>query len=173
MRTRPRRASREQPKEEVPPPPPRSGRSYEDMGDEGDEGHPVDEAVERHLDHAALRRRIRTATERITEALGDEQDLWFRLEELLGEYRMDREAAYFDIGYEHGRAAGRAEVLAQGKSRATIAYRALAEHVRETAVNAGLPDAQATGALIEAAWALLADRGAAGSGTRTTRGKRK
>ena len=176
MRTRMRHASKEQPNEEVPPSAPRPGRSYEDMGDDGVEGHPVDDAVERRLDHAALRRRIRTATDRLTEALGEEQDLWLRLDELLGEQRLDREAAYFDIGYEHGRAAGRAEGLAEGKPRATIAYRALAEHVREAAVNAvnaGLPDAQATGALIEAAWALLADRGAAGSGAPTARGKRK
>lgn len=166
MRTRTRRASKEQPKEDAPPPPPRPGRFYEDMGDEGDEGHPVDEAVERRLDHAALRRRIRTATDRIMEALGDEQDLWFRLEELLGEYRMDREAAYFDIGYEHGRAAARAETLADGKSCASTAYRELARRVREAAVHAGLPHEQATSALLEAAWALIVGGGAPGAGSR-------
>jgi hypothetical protein len=148
-------------------------RSYEDMGDELDDEHPVDALVDRRLDHVALRRRIRATTDRLMEALGEEHDLWLRLEELLGELHSDREAAYFDIGYEHGRAAGRAEGLADGGPRAAHAYRALAQHVREAAVNAGLPDAQATGALIEAAWALLADRGAAGSGTRTRSGKRK
>jgi hypothetical protein len=45
------------------------------MGEERDEGHPVDEAVERRLDHTVLRRRIRAATDRLMEALGEEHDL--------------------------------------------------------------------------------------------------
>jgi hypothetical protein len=155
MRTRTRRGSKEPPKEKVPPPSPRPGRSYEDMGDEGVEGHPVDDAVERRLDHAVLRRRIRAATDRLMDALGEEQDLWLRVEELLGEQRLDREAAYFDIGYEHGRAAGRAEALADGKPRASTAYREFARRIREAAVNASLPPGQAASALLEAAWELV------------------
>ena len=106
-----RRRREEHPKEAPPPSAPKPGRSYQDMGDEVDDVHPVDEAVQRRLDHAALRRQIRAATNRLLEALGDEQHLWLRLEELLGDYGGDREEAYFDIGYEHGRAAGRAEGL--------------------------------------------------------------
>jgi hypothetical protein len=136
------------------------------MGDEGVEGHPVDDAVERRLDHAVLRRRIRAATDRLMEALGEEQDLWLRVEELLGEQRLDREAAYFDIGYEHGRAAGRAEALADGKPRASTAFRELARRLREAAVNASLPPGQAASALIEAAWALVL---AGGTGTTASR----
>jgi len=132
------------------------------MGEERDEAHPVDEAVERRLDHSVLRRRIRAATDRLMEALGEEYDLWLRLEELLGELHSDREAAYFDIGYEHGRAAGRAEGLADGGPRAAHAYRALAQHVRDAAVNAGIPHAQATAALLEVAWALAAAEPATG-----------
>ncbi|MBI3182567.1 MAG: hypothetical protein HYZ28_10565 [Myxococcales bacterium] len=128
------------------------------MGDEVDDVSPVDEAVDRRLGHGALRRQIRAATDRLVEALGEEQHLWMRIEELLGEYRYDREAAYFDIGYEHGRAFGRAEGLAEGKPRATPAYRDLALRVREAAVNAGIPHDQAVAALLEATWALLASR---------------
>jgi hypothetical protein len=131
------------------------------MRDETHEGHPVDDAVERRLDHAALRRRIRTATDRLMEALGEERDLWLRLEELLGELHLDREAAYFDIGHQHGRAAGRAEALADGKSRTSTVYRELAQHVREAALNASLPPGQATSALLEAAWALVLGDGSA------------
>lgn len=138
------------------PPALRPGRSYGDMGDEVDDVPPVDEAVDRRLDHGALRRQIRAATDRLMEALGDEQHLWLRLEELLGDYGRDREEAYFDIGYEHGRALGRTEGLAEGKPRAAPAYRDLALRVREAAVNAGIPHDQAVAALIEATWALLA-----------------
>ncbi len=137
------------------------GQRIYPLGEGRPEGHPVDDGVERRLDHAALRRRIRTATDRLVEALGEEQDLWLRLEELLAQLYIDRETAYFDIGYEHGRAAGRAEGLASGRPRAAVAYRTLAEHVRETAVNAGIPHAQATAALLEAAWALVQAAGSA------------
>lgn len=130
-------------------------RAYEDMDGDANEEHPVDVLVDRRLDHAALRRRIRAATDRLMEALGEEQDLWLRLEELLGEQRLDREAAYFDIGYEHGRAAGRAEALADGRPRASTAYRELARRVREAAVNASLPPGQTASALLEVAWALI------------------
>jgi hypothetical protein len=137
------------------------------MGDEVDDVHPVDEAVQRRLDHAALRRQIRAATDRLMEALGDEQHLWLRLEELLGDYGGDREEAYFDIGYEHGRSAGRTEGLAEGRPRAAPAYRDLALRVREAAVNAGLQNSLAAAALTEVAWALvLGDGRAHGVGPR-------
>lgn len=134
---------------------PRAGRSYRNMGNEAEEEHPIDVAVERRLDHGDLRRQIRAATDHLMEALGDEAHLWLRLEELLAEYRHDREEAYFDIGYEHSRAAGRAEGLAEGRVRAAPGYRSLAQRVREAAVNSDLPPDQATAALIEAAWALV------------------
>lgn len=133
----------------------RPARAYEDMDGEADEEHPVDVLVDRRLDHAALRRRIRAATDRLVEALGEEHDLWLRLEEMLGEQRLDREAAYFDVGYQHGRAAGRAEALADGMPRASTAYQDLARRIREAVVNASLPPGQATSALLEAAWALV------------------
>jgi hypothetical protein len=153
-----RRDVKKEPEREVAAPSPAAAvRSYEDMGDEVDDEHPVDALVERRLDHAALRRRIRAATDRLVEALDEEHDLWLRLEELLGEQRLDREAAYFDVGYEHGRAAGRAEALAERGPHGTAAYRDLAQRLREAAVNAGLPHDSATAALLEAAWAILAD----------------
>lgn len=145
------------------------GRSYQDMGDEGDDAHPVDEAVERRLDHRVLRREIHAATDRLVEALGDEHHLWLGLEELLGDYRIDRETAYFDLGYEHGRATGRAEGLAEGRTRTAPAYRALAQHVREAAANAGLPQTDATAALIEAAWALSFNAAGAAMGQQPRR----
>ena len=130
-------------------------RSYWDMLDEEHELHPVDAVVEQRLGHTALRRQIHAATERLLRALGEERHLWLRLEELLGDCRVDREATYFDIGYDHGRVAGRTEGLAKGKSRTAPAYRALVVRAREAAVNAGLRREHAAAALVEAAWALL------------------
>ena len=69
------------------------------------------------LDLGGLRRQILPATDRLMEALGEKQHLWLRLDELLGDYRIHREAAYFDLGYEHGRAAGRTEGLAEAMPR--------------------------------------------------------
>jgi hypothetical protein len=140
------------------------------MDEQEDDEHPVDALVARRLDHAVLRRRIRTATDRLVEALDEEHDLWLRLEELLGEQRLDREAAYFDIGYEHGYVAGRAEALAETEPQGT-AYRALAQRLREAAVNAGLSHERATTALLEAAWALLVEGGARAPGARGSRPK--
>ena len=139
------------------PPKTSAARSYRDMLDEGHGIHPADAVVERRLGHTALRRQIRAATERLLRALGEDRHLWLRLEELLGDCRADREAAFFNIGYEHGRVAGRTEGLAEGRPRATPAYRALALRAREAAVNAGLPHVQAAAALLEAGWALVLD----------------
>ena len=62
---------------------------------------------------------------------------------------------------KHSRAAWRADELAEGRPRAGDAYRALAQRVREVAVNAGIRSTsmQATASLLKAAWALaLGDR---------------
>lgn len=151
----------------------RPARSYEDMNEEQDDEHPVDALVDRRLDHTVLRRRIRAATDRLVEALDEEHDLWLRLEELLGEQRLDREAAYFDVGYEHGRAVGRAETLAEKGPHGSAAYRELAQRLREAAVNAGLPHERATAALLEAAWAILDDSRAPSPGKPLPKGDRR
>lgn len=140
---------------------PRDGtarRSYRDMLDEERDVHPVDAVVERRLHHDDLRRQIRAATERLLRALGEERHLWLRLEELLGDCRIDREAAFFDIGYDHGRVAGRTEGLAKGRPRATPAYQAVVLRAREAAMNADLHHTHAAAALIEATWSLVLDQ---------------
>ena len=126
------------------------------------EGHPVDRAIERRLPLKKLRRRIRAATDEMTAALGDRKRLWLRLEELIGEYRARREEAYFDLGHEHGVAAGRAEALRALAGEATTAKadaapdeaRAFADAVRELAVQTDLPLPLTVAALLETAWAL-------------------
>ena len=120
------------------------------------EEHPVDVAVERRLRHAAMRRRIRQATERMMKALGNKHRLWLELEEQLNDYHAQREEAFFCIGYEHGIAAGRAEVLRKsvGKvlTRESIEF---SNKVRDLATQCHFPRRLTVAALLEAAWALV------------------
>ena len=134
-------------------------RPYHAVDHESPEGHAVDRAIERRLPLKKLRRRIRRATHEMHEALGEHADLWLRLEPLLGELRALREEAYFDLGYEHGLTAGRAEALRALADAATARTttgdaRAFADVVRDLAVQSDLPLPLTVAALLETAWAL-------------------
>ena len=134
-------------------------RPFEAVDHESPEGHAVDRAIERRLPLKKLRRRIRRATHEMQEALGERADLWQRLEPLLGELRARREEAYFDIGHEHGLAAGRAEALRALTDAATARTRtgdarAFADTVRDLAVQTDLALPLTVAALLETAWAL-------------------
>lgn len=155
----------------------RPGGPYRRVDHAQGEEHPVDLAVERRLPQRALHRSIREAAGRLTTALGDQRPLWLAFEELWNERAARREEAYFDEGYEHGLAAGRAEALraiadatacstaalkarsAPGAPPAPNAHhvrdeRALANHCRDLAVQASLPRHLTIIALLETAWAL-------------------
>lgn len=54
---------------------------------------------------------MRGLSDRMIAALGEDRGLWLRLEALLGDYHSHSEQAYFNIGYEHGLAAGRGGAL--------------------------------------------------------------
>src|SRR6266542_4157194 len=88
--------------------PPRS--PYERLsGSEGEE-HPIDLAVEARVRHEALRRRIQRLQAYVLEALGDDMKAMLDLEALRNDERLERETAYFDLGYQHGFAADRKSV---------------------------------------------------------------
>ena len=134
-------------------------RPYDMVNHEPPDEHAVDRAVQRMRPLKKLRRRIRYATNELMEALGERQHLWLRMEELLGQYRAHREEAYFDLGYEHGAAAGLASALRVLSNSATTApaflrARELADTVRDLAVQADLPRALTVAALLETAWSL-------------------
>jgi len=137
-----------------------NGPRPDDAADhEPPEGHAVDRAIERRLPLKKLRRRIRAATDELMSALGERKRLWFRLEELIGDYRGRREEAYFDLDYQHGVAAGRAESLRALADAATARTRtgetrAFADTIRDLAVQADLPVPLTVAALLETAWAL-------------------
>jgi len=84
---------------------------YQAMERETPEEHPIDATVERRIPQRKIRRRMREAGERLMYALGERRALWMRLEELLGLYHSRREETYFNLGYDHGIAAGRVEGL--------------------------------------------------------------
>ena len=129
--------------------------------------HPVDVAVEQRLPLRELNRRIREADARLTEALGDQRVLWLQHEELLTERCVLREVAHFDIGYEHGFAAGRADALRTLKGDVTApadtataenapATQSFANRCRDQAIQTTLPRHLTIAAMLEAAWALAA-----------------
>jgi hypothetical protein len=130
---------------------------FETMERETPEGHPIDEAVERRIPQRKLRRRKIEAGERLMKALGDQRGLWLRLEELFALYHSRREETYFNIGYEHGLAAGRVDALRARDGETSPGARSLADRLRELAVQADISRAEKVAALLEAAWALALD----------------
>ncbi len=116
-----------------------------------EEGHPVDALVRRDRRVTALNERVQQAMRQFDKVLRPRQRRsWMALEELLAERSAFREERYFDRGYEHGCAAGRAEAMVS-----TPEARALAALLRDLALQAGLPRPVAVAALLEAAWSLL------------------
>jgi len=118
------------------------------------EEHPVDELVRCHPRVRALSTRVRQAMRQFDKVLGPRQKKsWLGLEELLAERAASREELYFDEGYAHGFAAGRAEALTS-----TAGARSLAAALRDQAIQSGRPREDAMAALLQAAWALVVER---------------
>ncbi len=132
---------------------------YDALEREMPEEHPVDAAIEHRMPQRKLRRRMRQASDRLMQALGDRRDLWLRLEELLGLYRARREEAYFNLGFEHGVTAGRVEGLRAVDGSIPPEALPLADQLRELAVQANIDRGNKVAALLEAAWALALDLG--------------
>ena len=129
-------------------------RSYFREFVRGDEPeHPVDVAVDRRLPQRRLVRSIRTSVDRLLAALGDRRGLWLDLESLLNDRADDREATYFDVGYEHGLATARAE--AQGRGVLGKGAIHLAAELRKAVLQANLPTRERLLALVEVAWVVV------------------
>lgn len=118
------------------------------------EVHPIDEEVERRLDHRALRRRIIAAQGRVMAVLGERRHLYLRLEELVGQRHGEREKAMFNVGFEQGLVSGRADALAAMLRNQGGRGRALAARLAQLATSAGLEPPRALAALLEVAWAM-------------------
>ena len=127
---------------------------YGEANPDETEAHPVDEEVERRLDHRALRRRVLAAQGRVMAALGEQRNPYLRLEELIGRRHGEREEAMFNVGFEHGLVRGRADALAAMLRNQGGRGRALAARLAQLAKSAGLDPPRALAALLEVAWAM-------------------
>jgi hypothetical protein len=86
---------------------------YEALRRNDSEFHPVDVAVEARVRHGAVRRRIRALQAEILKELGAKAKSFLQLDALANDERHEREAAYFDLGYEYGSAGVRRRVMRQ------------------------------------------------------------
>ncbi|MBI5527837.1 MAG: hypothetical protein HY897_16020 [Deltaproteobacteria bacterium] len=141
------------PKQKRPPTP------YESVEHAETEEHPVDTAVERRFPQKKSLRKMRRLSDQMMAALGDQRYLWLRLEEVQGEYHLQREEIFFNIGYEHGLAAGRADALqalmpACKCGSSTNRGRAFAARVRDLTMQVDLSPSLVMAVLLEVAWAL-------------------
>ena len=145
----------------------RPGGFYRRVEHDPGDVHPVELAVTASAPLEELNRRIRAADGRLLDALGDQRTLWLQLEELHTQRCVLREEAHFDVGYEHGFAAGRADALrslvggtppAKGApaDAHAIAIHAFADRCRDQAIQTGLPRPLVIAAIQEVAWALSA-----------------
>jgi hypothetical protein len=142
---RPRPTYREIDREEVPP------------------GNPVDMAVHRRVGRPALMRKLAMASQAVVDALGRRRQLWFAYEEALGRLTSRQQAAYFDLGVEHGIAAARADQLRAGR-----AVKKLAERLVREALGANVSREDVAAAAVMAAWAVLGRRTDLRDGRRAT-----
>ena len=128
--------------------------SYRSLDTEPSYQHPLDEIVHARVDRASKARNLARAAQAVVDALGKKRRLWFGYEAAQGRVQSRREAAYFDLGVEHGTAA----CAAHGLWRPSKTVRALADRVVRELLATGVGREEIVRATIVAAWALLAGR---------------
>jgi hypothetical protein len=116
---------------------------------------PLDDAIERKVDHRAIGRRIRRLERAVARALGEQRGLLWQLDELRVARERGLNEAFFEVGYGHGLADGRACALRRALPQASAGARRVADEVRALIVSAGLSPRNAAAVLLETAWALL------------------
>jgi hypothetical protein len=134
------------------PPLPRAGEDrrrdrYAQANPGNAEVHPVEAELGRRLPRTADRR-IRAAQRRVISALGQQAGLYLELERLMAERARAREAAHFQVGFEHGLRQGRLEALADHRE-----LQSLARKLSQVAA-----DGRALPSLLLAAWSHCTKR---------------
>ena len=122
-----------------------------------DEEHPADLMVASRLSQTNLKNRIKDAIDEILLALGERDSLWGDLEDKLNERDSERTEAYFNLGYEYGVAAGRAEAFGKLSENADIETQKLAERLRVQIQSKALPPSIIIAALLEITWVFAHD----------------
>ena len=119
------------------------------------EEHPVDKKMAQRFADNALTQRIHRETAELQSALGNKQQAWIALEASLNEYWTVREEAYFNEGFSHGVAAGKAAVFHRlKKERSDKTYLALKETILSLILTSSLPTMECFCALLETAWTI-------------------
>jgi hypothetical protein len=95
-------------------------------------------------------RKLALAAQAVVDAVGHRRRLWCVYEGALGRLTSRQQAAYFDLGVEHGAAAARADQL-----RARPAVRKLADRFVREGLGANVPREDVAAAAIMAAWSVL------------------
>ncbi len=115
-------------------------------------GNPADLTVHRRIGGARLQRDLARAAQAVVEALGRRRRVWFAYEELLAKITDRRQAAYFDLGVEHGIAAA----ATNGLTNATKTHRAIAERIVQDVLRTGVSRDDAVRAAVLAVWGMTA-----------------
>lgn len=124
---------------------------YRDL-DSVEEEHPVDKLVEKRVGMRTTRRKLARLSDAIVRTLGlGSKHLWFDYEQSKGDFDHARDAAYFDVGVEHGLAAAHANEIAEPRQR----VRALAQHLLREAMASGLDREDTAAAAALVTWSLL------------------
>jgi len=130
----------------------RGPRKYSDIDrEEVPPGNQIDLTVHRRIGGARLQRDLARAAQAVVDALGRRRRVWFAYEELLAKITDRRQAAYFDLGVEHGIAAA----AANGLTNATKTQRAIAERIVQEVIRTGVSRDDAVRAAVQAVWALV------------------
>ena len=128
--------------------------SYREIdGKEVPPSNPIDMAVHRRVGRLALMRKLAMSAQAVVDALGRRRKLWFVYEEVLGRLTSRQQAAYFDLGVEHGAAAARADQIRSGP-----AVKKLADRLVREALGANVTREDVAAAAVMAAWAVLEER---------------
>jgi hypothetical protein len=123
-------------------------------GEEVPPGNPIDLTVHRRIGGAKLQRDLARAAQAVVDALGKRRRVWFAYEELLARITGRRQAAYFDLGVEHGIAAAAAD----GLTNPTKTQRAIAERIVQEVIRTGVARDDAVRAAVLAVWGVTTYR---------------
>jgi hypothetical protein len=124
--------------------------TYASLEEDPSYEHVADRTVRKRVGRRDLQRRASDASVAIVMALGRRKALWFAYETPADQLRALREAAYYDLGVEHGIAA----CAVHGFARPSKTVRALADKVVRDLLGADVSRPEALRAALAVAWAM-------------------
>jgi hypothetical protein len=125
----------------------------------GDENHPIDLVVARRLRDGLARKKLARLEREVMGRTKSDKKSVLELEALRNAITVDRDEAFFNVGYEHGLADALARAR-RGSIRLSKEVKQFATETRERMVQLEAPWQAALG-LLECLWALAAKHGSA------------